>query len=1044
VIETLAPGVPAVRVRSAYAVHRHTTNRSTTFLVNSGLFVHTGAKPKTPVVRFPSDQPLDVPDNLRLLGWLVRVDVAVRSGSATCGYTLDGGLTIAGEQAIDSHGSQVDLILDDSARDAHIVFRAGADKRSTELIVGGFECYGLLDEASEMLEVPDGVTVRPMPRWARFFSKPGRGLDSRVRSLRFSRLAAPSRMRWLHGLELTLVPQEQMSRAVYVSGLYEPCTTSVLRALLSDGATCIDVGANIGLVSLLASRWVGPAGRVIAFEPSVREFARLREHIERNALANVEAVPCALGDREGTATLHVAEADKAGHNTLEERFVSANVTTAYAEPVRVVRLDDYARDVTKVDVIKIDVEGCESQVIEGAQGIIARDRPALLIEVAGAATASDHQGRLTMESSLRVLGYQFVAIDGDSGSLRHVADLTARAENFLAALPDAIDAVDREIPITGWRPKSSGIIAASMESSGTPYLSIVLTGRNDGAAGDFHERFCRSLEFNHAQLDMRGIPHEFVVVEWRPATGPATLAEYLAERCAVRAPEVVRSFVVDAAYHDALSLNPRLEHQEFIARNVGIRRSRGAFVLTTSADILLGRGVLDTMQQRTLQPRVLYRAQRIDLKADLDGQSTDWSLLEDERNHQPIQRIEPPLYSSGAGDFLLLDRDSYLELRGFNEVYRLAGAHVDRNFCLKALSSGLTLTPLDAQVYHIGHARFDDHTAGDHDQLDAIDWNDRRWRGAVLYDNDPDWGVWRAPVRRMRDGVDVLEFSWDAVPPAVSLRRVVLPVARQTVPDASGADWRPDMDRPPYPITVTHRDVTPTASAVHNDRHVFHNDPAVAINRARLEFLATIDLPLDGKRVLDAGCGVGHHTPFYTSRGSHVVGIDGRAENIDEMRQRYPEVEGVVGDLQTMDLEPLGMFDVVHCLGLLYHTDSPVQALRRLASVCQGQLVIETMVCDADRAVMLLHDEAGSANQALAGLGCRPSPSFVAMALDRLGFPYVYGTTMPPQHVDFQFEWRNNLDARRDGANLRCMFVASRTPLTCDHLTLLVTRGSAR
>ena len=226
-------------------------------------------------------------------------------------------------------------------------------------------------------------------------------------------------MRWLHGLELVLVPEEETSRAVYVSGLYEPCTTSVLRVLLSEGKTCIDVGANIGLVSLLASRWVGPTGRVISFEPSGREFARLRQHIELNPLANVEAVQSAVGNRDGTATLQVAEPHHAGHNTLEERFAYAEVTEAYSETVSVVRLDDYvsANAVTKVDVIKIDVEGGEDQVIEGAQRTIARDRPALLIEVAASATAPDHQGRLGIESSLRQQGYVFVAIDAESASL---------------------------------------------------------------------------------------------------------------------------------------------------------------------------------------------------------------------------------------------------------------------------------------------------------------------------------------------------------------------------------------------------------------------------------------------------------------------------------------------------------------------------------------------------------------------------------------------------------------------------------------------------
>ena len=583
-----------------------------------------------------------------------------------------------------------------------------------------------------------------------------------------------------------------------------------------------------------------------------------------------------------------------------------------------------------------------------------------------------------------------------------------------------------------------------MESgSETPYLSIVLTGRNDGLGGDFNERLFRTLEFNHAQLSTRGIPHEFVFVEWRPVSGVPWLAEVLGDRYRALVPGTLRSFVVDGAYHDALSLNPRLQFQEFVAKNVGIRRSRGAFVLTTNTDIMLSRGVLDALEQRTMQPRVLYRAERVDLRKDLDGQRTDWRLLEDERNHEHVNRIKPPVYSNAAGDFLLLDRESYLELRGFNEVYRVAKIHVDRNFCLKALSSGLTLTPLDAPVYHLGHGTFNDQAARFVDRPAEAPWGDRRWRGAVLYDNDGDWGLWRAPLRRMRDGLDRLEFTWAAVPPAVSLRRVVLPVARPTVGVSTGVEWRPEMDRSPYPVTVTHREGT-SSGASDRTQHVSHQDPAGAIDRARLEFLATLDLPLQGGRVLDAGCGVGHHTPFYTSRGCRVVGIDARPENIEDMRQRYPQVEGVVGDVQTMDLEALGSFDVVHALGLLYHLDSPVGALRRLANVCRGQLVLDTIVCDADQAIMILADEVGSANQALAGLGCRPSPSFVAMALDRLGFPYVYGTTMPPQYPGFQFEWRNNLDARRDGADLRCMFVASRAPLACDHLTLLLPAGSTR
>lgn len=246
-------------------------------------------------------------------------------------------------------------------------------------------------------------------------------------------------------------------------------------------------------------------------------------------------------------------------------------------------------------------------------------------------------------------------------------------------------------------------------------------------------------------------------------------------------------------------------------------------------------------------------------------------------------------------------------------------------------------------------------------------------------------------------------------------------------------------ERRPYPVIVEHRggDAGPGPSA---GQTVFEDELARSINQARLEFLAGLGLSLRGKRVLDAGCGVGHHTVFYTQAGADVVGLDGRADNIAAMAHLYPHVRGVTGDVQSTDLAQLGMFNVVHCFGLLYHLESPVGALRRMAAVCREQLIIETMVCDAVAPVMVLADESGSANQALAGLGCRPSPSFVAMALDRIGFAHVYGTTAPPRHPDFLFDWRNGMETSRSGHNLRCIFVASREPMACAHLVDLISR----
>ena len=130
--------------------------------------------------------------------------------------------------------------------------------------------------------------------------------------------------------------------------------------------------------------------------------------------------------------------------------------------------------------------------------------------------------------------------------------------------------------------------------SSAPFLSIVLTGRNDEYGGDFQTRFLRALAFNTRELAARGIPYEVVFVEWAPDPQRPLLVDLVVDTIgALRDSGTFRGIVVDRAYHDALSLNPRLEYLEFLAKNVGIRRAAGEYVLTTNCDVLFSRTVLD-------------------------------------------------------------------------------------------------------------------------------------------------------------------------------------------------------------------------------------------------------------------------------------------------------------------------------------------------------------------------------------------------------------------------------------------------------------------
>ena len=144
-----------------------------------------------------------------------------------------------------------------------------------------------------------------------------------------------------------------------------------------------------------------------------------------------------------------------------------------------------------------------------------------------------------------------------------------------------------------------------MAGSDPPFLSIVVTGRNDDFGGDFNGRFFRALRFNDEQLTRAGVAYELVLVEWRPIAGRPSLAELLVTEFPSMGPSRLQCFIVDGAYHDALSLNPRLQFQEFIAKNVGIRRSRGRFVLTTNTDIYLSQGVIARLASGALEEGIL-------------------------------------------------------------------------------------------------------------------------------------------------------------------------------------------------------------------------------------------------------------------------------------------------------------------------------------------------------------------------------------------------------------------------------------------------------
>ena len=164
-------------------------------------------------------------------------------------------------------------------------------------------------------------------------------------------------------------------------GTYEPESREIFRTVLPVGGVAVDIGANVGWHTLLMARLVGERGRVFAAEanPSVRK--RLEEHLKLNHLAQVDVIPFAIADREGSVEFYGPEADAV--DSGDGHVVAAAVDG----PRGTIRIETRSLDaivaateIQRLDLIKIDVEGYEWPVFRGAEEAIARFRPHIVFE----------------------------------------------------------------------------------------------------------------------------------------------------------------------------------------------------------------------------------------------------------------------------------------------------------------------------------------------------------------------------------------------------------------------------------------------------------------------------------------------------------------------------------------------------------------------------------------------------------------------------------------------------------------------------------------
>ncbi len=160
-------------------------------------------------------------------------------------------------------------------------------------------------------------------------------------------------------------------------GLYELDTVRLIKKLLKPGDHFVDGGANIGYITMLAAKRVGPHGRVDAFEPEPENRRRLHNNLAHNGLADsVHVYPQALSDKPGRATISFPIGD--GFNHGSSSLFGTRSDEARQTVVETVRMDQ-ALSGTNPRLIKLDLEGAEPLAISGMAGMLQTEQPPMLI-----------------------------------------------------------------------------------------------------------------------------------------------------------------------------------------------------------------------------------------------------------------------------------------------------------------------------------------------------------------------------------------------------------------------------------------------------------------------------------------------------------------------------------------------------------------------------------------------------------------------------------------------------------------------------------------
>jgi FkbM family methyltransferase len=220
------------------------------------------------------------------------------------------------------------------------------------------------------------------------------------------------------GQQFFLVAEGAVAADTWSQSRFERHELDFILKILQPGMTFFDVGANVGLYSLAAAKKV-VHGKVFSFEPCQWTYQRLLRNVELNGLQNVSVIRTALGEFSGQAVLQINAPGKDGLNTLGgPRHPDSEITGQESVPIST--LDGFLaqENVSRVDVMKVDVEGAELSLFRGAKNLLEQPAsPLILYESDAMLTSGFAYHPVETMWLLERHGYSFFVIDSRTGQI---------------------------------------------------------------------------------------------------------------------------------------------------------------------------------------------------------------------------------------------------------------------------------------------------------------------------------------------------------------------------------------------------------------------------------------------------------------------------------------------------------------------------------------------------------------------------------------------------------------------------------------------------